>query len=232
MDAPLPDYNRKNPDTLIAAGLIKGEPVGVKVGSIKAATLDGRIRIASLSVRSAVQDMRGGEHGVIAIKAVEDAGLRPPRNVRREAQLMSETDHPNVREAARRASSGLVFIFMAARQIIGLYNAYLLPTDTPLQRFALFMPWYPATLSSLLRLRSMSPEASPNGHHLLIANSLSRQLVSAVAHLHERQISHRDINPNNIVVSASGRLVLIDFGIAIRNGDEKPGEMHFQVGTQ
>ncbi|GAA5824408.1 hypothetical protein JCM3770_004591, partial [Rhodotorula araucariae] len=33
------------------------------------------------------------------------------------------------------------------------------------------------------------------------------------------------------VLSAGGRVVLIDFGIAVERGDEQPGAMHFEVGT-
>ncbi|GAA5824387.1 hypothetical protein JCM3770_004586, partial [Rhodotorula araucariae] len=34
-----------------------------------------------------------------------------------------------------------------------------------------------------------------------------------------------------VVLSAGGRVVLIDFGIAGERGDEQPGAMHFEVGT-
>jgi hypothetical protein len=33
-------------------------------------------------------------------------------------------------------------------------------------------------------------------------------------------------------VGLTGHLVLIDFGISVARGDEEPGQMHFQVGTQ
>ena len=39
-------------------------------------------------------------------------------------------------------------------------------------------------------------------------------LMSAVAHLHERGVAHRDIKPDNVCVSADGACVLVDFGAA------------------
>jgi serine/threonine-protein kinase len=42
---------------------------------------------------------------------------------------------------------------------------------------------------------------------------LAADLLSALAHAHERGIVHRDVKPENIVLSAAGA-VLLDFGIA------------------
>ncbi len=40
------------------------------------------------------------------------------------------------------------------------------------------------------------------------------QLLSVVAYAHKHKILHRDIKPENIIVTASGRIKLLDFGIA------------------
>ncbi len=44
--------------------------------------------------------------------------------------------------------------------------------------------------------------------------SLTHKMVSAVAHIHDRNVLHCDISPDNICIRADGEPVLIDFGSA------------------
>ena len=44
--------------------------------------------------------------------------------------------------------------------------------------------------------------------------SIARQVALALAYAHERNIVHRDIKPDNILVDTSGRVVVTDFGAA------------------
>lgn len=48
-------------------------------------------------------------------------------------------------------------------------------------------------------------------HH---AQKMIHELISAIEILHEKKIIHRDIKPDNIVISELGSLVLIDFNIS------------------
>ncbi|HUJ59921.1 MAG TPA: serine/threonine-protein kinase [Kofleriaceae bacterium] len=43
---------------------------------------------------------------------------------------------------------------------------------------------------------------------------IARGVLAALAHAHARGVLHRDIKPDNIMLAASGRVVLIDFGLA------------------
>lgn len=42
----------------------------------------------------------------------------------------------------------------------------------------------------------------------------AEELADALAHAHERNVLHRDVNPNNILVGSEGRAFLTDFGLA------------------
>ena len=62
---------------------------------------------------------------------------------------------------------------------------------------------------------------------------IGRDMLSALAYAHENNIVHRDVKPDNIVLSADGAM-LLDFGIARAieaAGDEKLTRSGFTVGT-
>ncbi|MGB0384351.1 MAG: serine/threonine protein kinase [Ardenticatenaceae bacterium] len=60
-----------------------------------------------------------------------------------------------------------------------------------------------------------------------------RQITSALTHIHQKKVVHRDITSNNIMVDQSGRAHLIDFGNATDFDSEKTGRMRLQsVGTR
>jgi cyclin-dependent kinase-like len=57
-------------------------------------------------------------------------------------------------------------------------------------------------------------EASPSGLGPATTRRLLWQLASAVAYLHGRGIVHRDVKPENVLVSRAGVMKLCDFGFA------------------
>src|SRR4051812_20804531 len=48
------------------------------------------------------------------------------------------------------------------------------------------------------------------------AMTVLSEMASALAELHDRGVIHRDIKPSNVLVDPTGRLVVTDFGLAVR----------------
>ncbi|BGP35504.1 hypothetical protein JCM10296v2_007342 [Rhodotorula toruloides] len=212
-----PDYNVDNPSTLLEAGVLQGRAVGIDLSTIR--PFEGRpIFLANLArcgssndESNAARKLRGGLRSAVAIKAVEEDRSRIPRDGRREARLLAKLAHPNV---------------------LSLLNAYATPaSDLSVPRITLFTPYYPRTFRDLLASPRFTPHELESPDFQTLAESLAFQLLSAISYLHDQGIAHRDINPNNLVLSEGGRLVLIDFGIAIETKDEEPGSMFFEAGT-
>lgn len=59
---------------------------------------------------------------------------------------------------------------------------------------------------------------------LKTARFLIAELVIAVQYIHQKGIIHRDLNPNNILLSSDGHVRLADFGTAILLVNEDPAK--------
>jgi len=79
------------------------------------------------------------------------------------------------------------------------------------------------TLSSILhRKGKLSSEETEN---------ILRQIISALAYLHKKEIIHRDIKPQNFKIQTDGTVKMMDFGIAKHRYSPKLTQLGFVVGT-
>ena len=81
-------------------------------------------------------------------------------------------------------------------------------------------------------LREYMDRRKARGEKLPLSELLTsaRQLASALSEAHQKGIVHRDIKPQNIIVTKTGKLKLMDFGIA-QLASEDPYEVRKAVGT-
>jgi serine/threonine protein kinase len=79
------------------------------------------------------------------------------------------------------------------------------------------------SLDSLLRRKGkLSNEETEN---------IIRQIISALAYLHRKEIIHRDIKPQNFKIQFDGTVKMLDFGIAKNKYSPKLTQLGFVVGT-
>jgi serine/threonine-protein kinase len=65
-------------------------------------------------------------------------------------------------------------------------------------------------------LRSILADHAP--FSLEEASWITRQLASALTYLHNHGVYHRDLKPENVLLDSTGRVHIIDFGIALLEG--------------
>lgn len=58
-----------------------------------------------------------------------------------------------------------------------------------------------------------------------------RQLAEALSFLHAHGVVHRDVKPSNVLITPDGRVVLLDFGLAVDAGSDLTMEAGLLVGT-
>ncbi len=61
----------------------------------------------------------------------------------------------------------------------------------------------------------------PSGSRAVLGLCVS--IVRAYAHLHAQGVIHADVHPRNVLVDGTGRVRIIDYGLAITSGDVIPG---------
>lgn len=125
---------------------------------------------------------------------------REPHDISKEIRILTELNHPG---------------------IINILDSFIDDDEN----LAYYMPYLPIGLINLLESPTFSPHPFTAslipGRDLVveerfftIARSIIIQALFALSYLHANNIAHRDIKPDNFLISQDGYVKLIDFGIA------------------
>lgn len=92
------------------------------------------------------------------------------------------------------------------RNIVNLLDVIYLEEEQE-DSFLLVLDWVPTSLDSLLDAFSVPFDAAQ-------FKAVAWQLIEGIAYIHENGIIHRDISPNNVLITLNGIVKLSDFGSA------------------
>ncbi|KAJ3161718.1 hypothetical protein HDU86_006488 [Geranomyces michiganensis] len=112
--------------------------------------------------------------------------------VRSEMAILKKLDHPNV---------------------VRLYEVL----DDP-EQDSLYMVFELCEKGAIMDVSQDRPSAPLDREE---ARRIFRQMILGIEYLHEHDIAHRDIKPDNMLMSADGTLKIVDFGVSeIFHGDD------------
>jgi serine/threonine protein kinase len=83
----------------------------------------------------------------------------------------------------------------------------------------------------LIEGRSLSDLITTTGLSMETVTRYGTQIADALAHAHDRGIAHRDLKGSNVMVTAEGRVKVLDFGLATRMEREEVSEITLSYDT-
>jgi len=142
------------------------------------------IRLIGQGTFGKVYEAIDGKNRRVAIKRVEKSG----NFISREVDILNSIDHTN------------------CLKLLDVFYTYPEEDDDDSRKWQnLVLDYHPSTLTAFLK------KHKPNTR---VVKMLFYQLCLALEHIHSKRICHRDLTPNNILISAQGELKLADFGSA------------------
>ena len=145
-----------------------------------------------------------------------------------EFRVLSELSHPNVVRFVELFEDGGTFC-LAMELVNGVdFLSYVRPgLDGDDEAFGTASTVRPTAVSGF-DLRRQAPPSDIDADRVLDPLRLRhalQELVSGLMALHAAGLVHRDLKPQNVLVTEEGRVVILDFGLAVSNDEPHRAEL-------
>jgi serine/threonine protein kinase len=201
-------------DTIASVGmseipaLTPGEQIGdfailrqIGAGGMGQVYAARRTKTASTSGSRPIVGQLGQEGEIVALKYLERTGAATLYRFKQEFRALAGVTHENLVALGE----------LVALPDLGTFFTMELIDGVPFDQY----------------VRGRTPDGElPNLARLRRA---LRQLVAGVRHLHQHGCIHRDLKPSNVLVTAEGRVVILDFGLVADHSGEIADDPNEQI---
>jgi serine/threonine protein kinase len=168
---------------------------------------------------------------VVALKVLERAIPDAVARFKREFRNLAEVRHLNLASLYELLVLGDKWVLSMERIHGSELLEHLAAAELQNCLFEKREATQPLDADQTLRYRPKKKRAGLTSLYFDHVRDTFRQLATGVAVLHGHGIVHRDIKPSNIMITSEGRVVLLDFGLAVEIARDDSLDRKTVVGT-